>query len=282
MLLYFYHKKETGLDKYYTDEQIYKQVSEWLEIYHNSDNPKEKSRAKTLIVTRMLPIVKRIAKTIARRSYDPIEDMVQAGSIGLLKAIEKYSPEINDNFKIYAGHNIIGAMRHYLRDKLNAIQVPRHIQELSYRINTFVNSLTLEELDEITSDYIAEVLNVPTDYVDMAVNADRRKTTISLEDIFKADENSLGYEELISSDEDYKETLEIEDAKLIFKDCISKLPDECREIMELFYFEDVPQKEIAERLELNKMQVYRRIKKAFNLLYENLKETAMNPKWELG
>ena len=94
----------------------------------------------------MLPVIKRIAKTIARRSYDPIDDMIQAGSIGLLKAIDSYSQDVNDNFKIYAGYLIIGEMKHYLRDKLNTIRVPRHIQELTYRINSFTRALTFARI----------------------------------------------------------------------------------------------------------------------------------------
>ena len=117
------------------DKQTYELITRWLEAYKISTDKYERAKLKALIVSRMLPIIKKIARTIARRSYDPIDDLVQAGSIGLLKAIESYSAEVNDNFKIYAGYLIIGEMKHYLRDKLNTIRVPGHIQELSYRIN---------------------------------------------------------------------------------------------------------------------------------------------------
>ena len=131
----------------------------------------------------MLPVIKRIAKTIARRSYDPIDDMIQAGSIGLLKAIDSYSQDVNDNFKIYAGYLIIGEMKHYLRDKLNTIRVPRHIQELTYRINSFTRALTFDELNELTNDDVAEALKVSPRAIDFALQADRRKSTLSLEDL---------------------------------------------------------------------------------------------------
>ena len=134
-----------------SEKQTYELVAEWLEEYHSSNNKYKKAKAKALIVTSMLPIIKKIARTIARRSYDPIEDLVQAGSIGLLKAIDSFSKDVNDNFKIYAGYLIIGEMKHYLRDKLNTIRVPRHIQELTYRINSFTKTLTLDELKETIS-----------------------------------------------------------------------------------------------------------------------------------
>ena len=131
------------------DKNTYELVARWLDDYNLATDKYGKTKAKALIVTRMLPIIKRIAKTIARRSTDPIDDLVQAGAIGLLKAIDTYSKDLNDNFKIYAGYFIIGEMKHYLRDKLNTVRVPRHIQELTYRINNFTKELTLKEITEI-------------------------------------------------------------------------------------------------------------------------------------
>ena len=236
------------------EQKTYELIAKWLEDYSRATDRYQKAKAKTLIVTKMLPIIRRIARTIARRSYDPIEDMVQAGSIGLLKAIDSYSPETNDNFKIYAGSLIIGEMKHYLRDKLNTIRVPRHIQELAYRINSFISTLTTEELNKLTSDFVAEALNVPTEAVDMAMQADRRKHTFSLDDIYRSDNDNLGYEEVLAS-KDYKETTEIEDTKMLLKNLISRLPDEYRLLVELYYHNDLSQKDIAERLEIGRAHV---------------------------
>ena len=252
------------------DEDTYEIISKWLEEYKITNSVLKKSKMKALIVTKMLPIIKRIARTIARRSYDPIEDMVQAGSIGLLKAIDSYSSKINDNFKIYAGYLIIGEMKHYLRDKLNTIKVPARIQELAYRINTFTSSLTYEELNNLTNDDVAEALNVPKKAVDMVLS-ERRKSAVSLEQVFNSDSNSLNYEELLSND-NYQEKIELEDMKIFIKDTIELLPDDCREVIKMFYYEDMSQREIADRLNLSKMQVYRRTKKAFSIFYKALAE----------
>ena len=211
---------------------MYELVTSWLVAYKASTNKYERAKLKALIVTRMLPIVKRIARTIARRSYDPIDDMVQAGAIGLLKAIDSYSADVNDNFKIYAGYLIIGEMKHYLRDKLNTIRVPRHIQELSFRINTFTNSLTYEQLNDLTNEDVAEALKVTPKAVDFAMQADRRKSIISLENIF-SDSDSLSYEEVLSAHDDYKEARENEDDKIVLKDVIEKLPDEYKALVKM-------------------------------------------------
>ena len=247
-------------------ENTYELVSEWLKDYKTTDNKYKKAKAKTLIVSRMLPIIRKIARTIARRSYDPIEDLVQAGSIGLLKAIDSYSNDVNDNFKIYAGYLIIGEIKHYLRDKLNTIRVPRHIQELSIRINNFTKTLTLDELNELTDDDVAEALNVSSSVINDVMQADRRKSIISLDDMYNSSDDNLGYEEVITGS-DYKETRDLEDMKIILKDVIEKLPPESKKLVKMYYYEDMSQKEIAQKLNYTQMQISRRMKKAFSLLY---------------
>lgn len=251
------------------DKKTYELIAGWLDEYHASTDKYKKARMKALIVTSMLPVIKRIARTIARRSYDPIEDMVQAGAIGLLKAIDSYSKDLNDNFKIYAGYLIIGEMKHYLRDKLNTIRVPRHIQELTYRINSFTKTLTLDELNELTNDDVAEALQITPKEVDFAIQADRRCTTLSLDEIYAPDSDNLGYEEMLSKD-NYKEMRDIEDAKIILKEVIEKLPDDSKQLIELYYYNDLSQREISEKLGLSQMSVSRRMKKAFSLLYKML------------
>jgi len=256
------------------EEQLYELISGWLNDYRQADNPDSKSKAKALIVSRMLPIVKRIARTIARRSYDPIEDLVQAGAIGLLKAIESFTPEINNNFKYYAGSLIIGEMKHYIRDKMNTIKVPRHIQELSHRINSFISTLTAEELNDLTNEYVADALNIPKKDVDFVMQTERRKNTVSLDEVFKTDTNSLGYEEVITHD-NYKERAELEDAKLIIELVIVRLPKEYRKLVELYYYQDLSQKEIAEKTNLSQMQVSRKLKKAFELLHKMIADSQL-------
>ena len=255
------------------DKQTYELITKWLEAYKISTDKYERAKLKALIVTRMLSIIKKIARTIARRSYDPIDDLVQAGAIGLLKAIESYSAEVNDNFKIYAGYLIIGEMKHYLRDKLNTIRVPRHIQELSYRINTFTNSLTYEQLNELTNDDVAEALKVTPKAVDYAMQADRRKSVVSLENIF-SDADSLSYEEVLSAHDDYKEASENEDDKIVLKDVIEKLPDEYRKLVEMYYYDDMNQKDIAEKLGMTQMRISRKMKKAFSMLYKMIADNS--------
>ena len=76
-----------------------KDLAELLKEYKIANVVSIKKKLKSTIVSKMIPIVKHIAKTIARRSYDPIDDLVQAGFIGVLKAIDNFCETKNDNFK---------------------------------------------------------------------------------------------------------------------------------------------------------------------------------------
>ncbi len=245
--------------------EMYEKIAEWLEVYHSTDDVQEKERVKTLIVTQMYPVIKHIAKTIARRAYDPIEDLIQAGFIGLLKAIDRFNSKINDNFRVYAGYLIIGEMKHYLRDKLNTIRVPRHIQELSIRIYNFTQNLTLEEVQALTSDEMASVLEVSPQAIDVAMQVERRRSTLSLEDIFKVDNGYLNYEEVLA-EEDYLEKSSYEDARIIFEDVIEKLPPEEKVLIDMYYKQDMSKKDIAEAMLLTQMCVNRKMKQAFELI----------------
>lgn len=237
---------------------------DWLNIYTTSSDKKEKDNAKTQVVNIMIPVVYKIAHTIARRANDPVEDMVQAGFIGLLRAIDKFSADKNDNFRVFAGYYIIGEMKHFLRDKLGAIKVPRHIQELSVRIYNFTKSLTDDELKTLTSEEVAYALNSTTASVDLALQMNRRKNTVYLDDVFN-EPDTLGYEELIA-DENYENEQDYADAKIIFNDVIKKLPPDIQVIVDMYYKQNMNKKEIANALMLSPMCVTRRMKQAFDII----------------
>ena len=255
------------------DKEIYEQIAEWLNIYHSTDSEKEKAKMRELIVEPMAPVVKNIARKIARRSTDPVEDLIQAGYVGLLKAINYYSKEKNDNFRVYAGYLIIGEIKHYIRDKSSTIRVPGHIQELAIRINNFTRDLSLEEINELTSHDVAEALDVSPKAVDFAMEVDRRSSTVSLDAVFQVNNDSLSYEEVLPAD-NYIEKQELQDAKIIFKDVINKLSPEDKVIIDMYYSQDMTQKEIAQSMMLSQMSVTRKLRAAFGHMADLVNEKA--------
>ena len=253
------------------DESIYIKIQDWLESYRNSNNNHKKKRLMNLIVVAMMPVIKKIANSIARRAEDPVEDLVQAGSIGLVKAIKRYNPELCPKFRIYAGYLIVGEMQHYMRDKVSLIKVPREIIELAMRIKNFVKDLSEEEMDNMTSQKVAEALDVPIQKVNTAIDIDRRKKVASLDELISIDGNKTSIGDLTPA-YDYKEFSEKYDMHMEIDNIIKNLPAEYKEIVELFYYEDMKQTEIAQKLNLNQMMVSRKLKKAFNYMYNIIKK----------
>ena len=253
------------------DDSIYIKIQDWLSEYSQTHSSKKKKRLMNLIVVAMMPVVKKIANSIARRAEDPVEDLIQAGSIGLVKAIERYNPELCPKFRIYAGYLIVGEMQHYMRDKVSLIKVPREILELAMRIKNFVKDLDEEEMDNMTSEKVAQALDIPIQKVNTAIDVDRRKKITSLDEIINIDGNKTSIGDLTPA-YDYKEYSEQQDMQMQIDEIIKKLPSEYKEVVELFYYEDMKQTEIAQRLDLNQMMVSRRLKKAFSLMYNMIKK----------
>ena len=255
----------------YNEESVYKKIQEWLSEYAGSSNQKQKKRLMNLIVVAMMPVVKKIANSIARRAEDPIEDLVQPGSIGLVKAIERYNADLCPKFRIYAGYLIVGEMQHYMRDKVSLIKVPREILELAMRIRNFVKDLSEEEIDNLTNEKVAEALDVSVQKVNTAIDIERRKKVTSLDELINVDGNKTSVGDLTPA-YDYQAYSEQKDRQMEIDEIIKNLPTEYKEIVELFYYEDMKQTEIAEKLELNQMMVSRRLKKAFNYMYGIIKK----------
>lgn len=250
-----------------TDDN-FAQVNEWLIAYKKTDNEKQKKQLQNLIVVATMPLVKKIACSLARRSTDPIDDLIQVGSLGLIKAIEFYNPDISTKFKTYASYLITGEIRHYLRDKASMIKAPREIQELAFRINNYIKQLVEESGDEPTTEEVAKAMDVPVQKVNIAIEVDRRKSTISLDQTFNtSDDDNMSLADKIPSG-DHQEFLNSYEEKIMLSKAIEKLPEDLRAVIELNYYEDLNQRQIAEKLGISQMQVSRRLKKALAAMYE--------------
>lgn len=255
-----------------TDIVNFEQVTEWLEEYQIIQSETKKERLQNLIAITCLPLVKRVAHTLARRSTDPVEDIIQVGSLGLIKAIRLYNPKISRNFKSYATYLITGEIRHYLRDKANMIKAPRAIQELAYR----VHKMTLEMIEELgerpTEAQIAKKMDVSVDKVQEAIDADRRKTTLSLDQIAYQDDDDFSNWSDKIADLSYENVQSVLEDRMLLTESLAKIEPELKQIVEMVYFKDMSQTEIASVMGVSQMQVSRKLKKALALLHDFIQE----------
>jgi RNA polymerase sigma factor (sigma-70 family) len=231
-----------------------------MEKVFSSFSPKEKEK----LVAEFLPLVKKIARGLARRSTDPVEDLIQVGSIGLLEAINRYETGHNTEFKTYAVHFITGHIRHYLRDRQNLLRGPRVLQELSYRLSQVSAKMTQELGRDPSNDELALVLDIGVDQVDQVRMYDRRVTVLWL-DQESGDGEDDEQRSLLDSLSDARNGIDGRDDlddRLTLIEAMEHLPDTQRHLLELRYFHDLTQAELSRRLGISQMEVCRRLKKA--------------------
>ena len=248
-------------------------INIWLEEYKKTEDKKKKDQIKNFIVIACMPLVKKISHGLARRNTDPIEDIIQVGSLGLIKAIDFFDFNIGKNFKAYATYLITGEIRHYLRDKVEMIKAPREIQELAYRVNQIAIELSQKMGEKPSDELLAEILQMPVKKVNQVFEMERRKQTVSLDQLISfSDDDKQSLSERIS-DDDYKNSPDFQETKIMIKSALDRLPVQYQQVIEMNYYDDLSQREISERLGVSQMQVSRILKKAITELFEIVKDS---------
>ena len=241
------------------------EVLELVNEYIACENEKKKQVLKQKIAAMCIPAVKKLARSLARRNTDPIEDLIQVGCVGLLKAIEHYSLKHKTNFKTYANYYITGEIRHYLRDKVAMVRAPRELQELAFRIGQIINQLTAELQRTPTDLEISERLSLPVSKVTEVVQVERRKTHISLDNNLTFFNNENMMSDMLV-DNKFHDNLTEKEEKVMLLEALEMLEPKYREVLRMSFFQDMNQKQISEEIGVSQMQVSRRIKKALDLL----------------
>ncbi len=241
------------------------EVISLLNEYSSCEDEKVKKILKKKIAASCIPYVKKIARSLARRNTDPIEDLIQVGCVGLLKAIDQYDAKQKSSFRTYATYYITGEIRHYLRDKVSMIRAPREVQELAFRINTIISDLT-KELGRTPTDFeISERLSMPVQKINEIVEIDRRKVHISLDNASPLYESENFMLDKIVDDK-YQDYIKNKEENIMLLEAIEMLPQNLQDVIRMSFFQDMNQSEIAQEVGVSQMQVSRRIKKALDML----------------
>lgn len=243
-------------------------LDEQLLTYKTCTDEKKKRMLHINIVESGMNLVKKIAGNISAQSGISNEDLVQVGSIGLIKAIEFFNPQKNTKFKTYASYFIRGEIKHYLRDKASMIKAPRELQELVFKISSAVKQLKEKGIEDPSEDQIADIVGVSVEKIHEVMEIELCKSTLSLDQaISTVDDDDLTLIDKIPSG-DYQEFMNSYENKIMLAEAIKKLPKDLQQIIEMSYYEDLNQREISERIHISQMQVSRRLKKALSKMYE--------------
>lgn len=233
-------------------------------------DPQERERLRRDVVRFYTPYVERIARGLARREYDPVEDLIQVGCLGLVKALEKYDPALNVRYKTYCTYHVTGEIRHYLRDKASMIKPPRAIYELYYRMNQVVNELSQRLGRQPTDLELAEALQCPAQQVTQAHDVERRQTVLPLDAFaLETGDGSNHYLEKLVDERTETALAQLED-KLMVEAALVQLSEAHQQVLTLYYYEELSQPKIASRLGISQMQVSRRLRQALSQLEQQL------------
>lgn len=228
-------------------------------------------RARETVLEQHLPLVRMLALRYAGRG-EPLEDLIQVGSIGLLLAIDRFDSSRGVQFTTYAVPTIVGEIQRYFRDKAWALHVPRRLKELSLRLTRTIESLTPELGRAPTIAELAGAVGVEEDDIVDALETANAFSTRSLSQPLGADgsdddvfQGALGVRELGYD--------EVEDSALV-ETGLAALPERERRIVELRFFDGLTQSEIAARIGISQMHVSRLLRHSLALMRGRLEAEA--------
>jgi RNA polymerase sigma-B factor len=223
--------------------------------------------ARDELVEMYLNLVKYLASRFRNRG-EPIDDLIQVGTIGLIKAIDRFDVGRAVEFTTYATPTIVGELKRYFRDKGWAIKVPRRLQELSFKVNQAVDALTQRLQRSPLVPEIAEYLGVTPDEVLEALETSEAYNFVSLE----SDRGSDGAEtfsilEYIGKDD---QLMAIVDDRTTLATALKFLTAQEQRVLYLRFFQGLTQTEIAKQMVISQMQVSRLLRRTLRVLRENL------------
>ncbi len=217
------------------------------------------------------PLVKNIVYKF-KNSGEPLEDLEQLGYIGLINAINLYNQQRKVKFETYASWFISGEIRHYIRDKHQAIKIPHWITELNRKIDEFIVKYK-EETKQIPSlKKVAEEFNLTEEGVKEVLKARDVVHVVSIDqDNRNYDYNEYPALEKIKNDHYKSFKLPIED--LIALDlALNKLKNLQRKVVNYIFIKDLTQEKIAKKLAISQRQVSRIKNEALKSLKKELEK----------
>ena len=236
-----------------------------LERYHRDGD----RAAREALVARFLPLARQLARRYQRGS-EPLDDLIQVASLGLLKAIDRFDPERPTAFSSFAVPTILGELKRHFRDRGWSVRVPRDLQELAVRVERVGEELTNTLGRAPTPDEIGAQVGATTEQVLEAREAAGAYRAVSLDRPRDEDDEGDGMADSMGI-EDPGFSL-AEDSATVER-LMGALGDREREVLRLRFVEDLTQSEIGARVGVSQMHVSRLIRQALERLREEAEES---------
>jgi RNA polymerase sigma-B factor len=211
-----------------------------------------------------LGLAEYLARRFANRG-EPLDDLVQVASLGLVKAVERFDPDRGLEFTTFATPTIVGELKRHFRDKGWAVRVPRRVQELHLRVTRVVEDLSLELGRSPTVIEISRRSGITEDEVLEAMDAGSAYRSASL-DAGTADSDDERGQGLLATLGELDADLVRAERRAALGPLLSSLPEREQVMLYLRFYEGLTQSEIAKRLGISQMHVSRLLARSLQQL----------------
>ena len=223
--------------------------------------------AREQLIEQYMSLVRSLARRYSYRG-EQLEDLVQIGAIGLIKAIDRFDLERGVELTTYATPNIIGEIKRHFRDKGWAVRVPRGLQELNVQLSRIVEQLTVQLGRSPTIAELAKAAGVEEEDVLEALESGRAYSSLSLSSGGgHDDDDDLDPLESIGSEE---HQYEVSEDRAVLEPGFRVLDERERAILHLRFFEGLTQSQIAQQIGISQMHVSRLIRRSLDKIRDEI------------
>ncbi|HET6153129.1 MAG TPA: RNA polymerase sigma factor SigF [Marmoricola sp.] len=244
--------------------QTLRERSQALFMELGAAEPGRAADLRAALIELHLPLVEHCARRFVHRG-EPFEDLAQVGTIGLIKAVDRFDLERGVEFSTYATPTIIGEIKRHFRDKGWAVRVPRRLQELRMSIATATAELTQTLGRSPTAAEIAAQLEVRVEDVLEGIESANAYTTMSLD--AGTGEDAPAWIDSLGHTDDALEHVEIRES---LRPLIERLPAREQQILVLRFFRQQTQSQIAEQVGISQMHVSRLLTRTLEKLRDSI------------
>lgn len=225
------------------------------------------STARDQLIMNHLNLVRFLASKFKNRG-EPVEDLVQVGTIGLIKAIDRFDPERGLEFTTYATPTIMGEIKRHFRDKGWSVRVPRRLQELSAKVNQVTDELTNQLQRSPSVAEIAESLGTTVDEVLDAMESSSAYSSVPLEGGGSSDDEEAPsvIDHYATEDAD----LASSDDRIVLEQAIADFSQREQDVIRMRFVDGLTQVEIADRLGVSQVQVSRLLRRTLRRLQDKI------------
>ncbi len=243
------------------------------DLFHGWQRSHDK-RAREQLVERFLPLARKLARRY-QGAHEPLDDLVQVASLGLVKAIDRYDADRGIAFSSFAVPTILGELKRYFRDVGWSVRVPRGTQELAIKVEQIQRRLTAQTGRPPTFNEIAEYAELSVEDVLDALEAAAAHHAVSLDIPREDSEGEIGT--LGDAIGEIDERFDLVETGTSIGEAAKHLSERERQVLALRFIADRTQTQIAAEIGVSQMQVSRILRKSLSKLADLVQDGTEQP-----